>query len=196
MSQSRLTIIGLNNYTNGGIWDNLTLPEGIDKDILINNIMLRASSFDLLYPDADFLSNMLSIWSNKWLHTFERWLKALSVDYNPLDNYNRYEEWTDGKSNQGSVTLSGSTTGTSEDSVSAFNSSTYQPDSKNTTSNTSTSRQANDLQEDIEHSGHLWGNIGVTTSQQMLEAEFEVAKWNIYEHITDIFIKEFCIVVY
>ena len=40
------------------------------------------------------------------------------------------------------------------------------------------------------------GNIGVTTSQQMLEAELDIVTWNLYEHISDIFIDEFCILVY
>ena len=40
------------------------------------------------------------------------------------------------------------------------------------------------------------GNIGVTTSQQMLQSELDIAKWNIYEQITDLFISEFCIMVY
>ena len=42
----------------------------------------------------------------------------------------------------------------------------------------------------------MYGNIGVTTSQQMLQAELDVRAWNIYEHITDLFIKDFLIPVY
>ena len=40
------------------------------------------------------------------------------------------------------------------------------------------------------------GNIGVTTSQQMLQSEFDIARWNMYEHIADLFCQEFCIMVY
>ena len=46
------------------------------------------------------------------------------------------------------------------------------------------------------HEGRIHGNIGVTTSQQMLEAELKIAEWNIYEHITDLFLSEFIIPIY
>ena len=42
----------------------------------------------------------------------------------------------------------------------------------------------------------LSGNIGVTTSQQMLQSELDIARWNLYEHIADLFCSEFCIMVY
>ena len=46
------------------------------------------------------------------------------------------------------------------------------------------------------HAGRIHGNIGVTTSQQMLEAELDLGYWNIYSRITDMFLKEFCIMIY
>ena len=46
------------------------------------------------------------------------------------------------------------------------------------------------------HEGRIHGNIGVTTSQQMLQAELDIAEWNIYEHITDLFLTEFVIPIY
>ena len=41
-----------------------------------------------------------------------------------------------------------------------------------------------------------FGNIGVTTSQQMLESELNIDAWNIYEHIADLFLDEFCVLLY
>lgn len=46
------------------------------------------------------------------------------------------------------------------------------------------------------HSGERSGNIGVTTSQQMLEQEFKVALFSIYDRIADLFVHEFCIMLY
>lgn len=43
---------------------------------------------------------------------------------------------------------------------------------------------------------HIHGNIGVTTSQQMLESELKVQAWNIYTHISDLFCSEMLITVY
>ena len=43
---------------------------------------------------------------------------------------------------------------------------------------------------------HIHGNIGVTTSQQMLTQELELGYWNVYEKITELFLQEFVIPVY
>ena len=44
---------------------------------------------------------------------------------------------------------------------------------------------------------HIHGNIGVTTSQQMLEAEIAIAeKINMYDYITRDFKMHFCVLVY
>ena len=47
-----------------------------------------------------------------------------------------------------------------------------------------------------DHIAHIHGNIGVTTSQQMLQAELDIDMWNVYEHITDLFLNEFVIPIY
>ena len=46
------------------------------------------------------------------------------------------------------------------------------------------------------HEGRIHGNIGVTTTQQMIQSELELAKFNIYETIADSFVQEFCLMVY
>ena len=50
---------------------------------------------------------------------------------------------------------------------------------------------------DITKNSHISGNIGVTTSQQMLEQEIEVsAKLNVIKMIVDSFKERFCLLVY
>ena len=47
------------------------------------------------------------------------------------------------------------------------------------------------------HNGRIHGNIGVTTSQQMLTAELDLApRVNMYEVITRDFRNRFCLLVY
>lgn len=46
------------------------------------------------------------------------------------------------------------------------------------------------------HSGRAHGNIGVTTTQKMIEEERRVSGFNIYDYIADSFKKRFCILVY
>lgn len=208
MSSSRLTLIGLYNYDNT-IFDNLTLPSGITKDTLVNNILMRGAEFEVLYPDADFIKFSIGAWATKWQPTFQRWIDALAIDYEPLENYNRIEDWTDTDDGTGSRTgsgtgeTSGTTGSTTTHRVSADDAgdqfTAKDQDELNGTDSSSTSTTS---QEDTsnhntgEHHGVIHGNIGVTTSQQMLISELDLGYWNIYEKITDLFLTEFVIPVY
>ena len=46
------------------------------------------------------------------------------------------------------------------------------------------------------HTGRIHGNIGVTTSQQMLQSELDIARFNLIQQITDLFLTEFTLMVY
>lgn len=50
---------------------------------------------------------------------------------------------------------------------------------------------------DHTHSEHTWGNDGImVTSQRLLKQELDVRYWNIYEHMSDIFLDEMTVRVY
>ena len=55
--------------------------------------------------------------------------------------------------------------------------------------------EGNEDTEDV-HTGRIHGNIGVTTSQQMLQSELDLARFNIIQEITNLFMVELCIMVY
>lgn len=118
---AKITLIGMYNY-NDSLFDHLTVPESLDKDTLVQNILLRSGDFEIIYPDFDFLKFSIGVWSKKWQPTMARWVNALSIEYNPLENYNRIEEWSDNSSgNQSgttSDTISGSKSGSSSGSTS------------------------------------------------------------------------------
>lgn len=198
-----MTLIGLYNY-DPTIFDLMNLPAGVDADQVRDNILLQSSDFEVLYPDPDFLKVAVKRWADKWYFTFEKWVKALAIDYDPLNNYDRYEEYEDtGKETRAdSGTSSGTTTsgGTTQHDISAYDSSTMREDTKDTTSasgsDSTTSSSNGSTDTSLKHKAHLYGNIGVTTSQQMLEAELEVARFNLVDQITDCFMNEFCIRVY
>lgn len=226
MSAATMTLIGLYNY-DSTIFDNLTVPESLDKDTLVNNILLRSGEFEVLYTRPDFIKSAIGVWSNKWQATMEKWAEALAIDYEPLQNYDRNESWTDTNTGTETNVRSGDSTNvrtgnvkeqsdggnTNTNEVSAFDGGTgYTPHDKQTfdtdQSNTTTYNSVQDkltytnLQDQrtdnlsAGHTGRIYGNIGVTTSQQMLEAELKIRAWNIYEHITDLFLTEFIIPIY
>ena len=203
MSSMTMTILGLyryGEYNQQDLFQNMKIPAGIDRQDLIDNILEQGAAFEILYPDFEYLQFSIGAWSNRWYRTMEKWLKALTVQYDPLNNYDRYEEWTDNDKVSGKTeTAAGvNTTGQDELSVTAYNSDQYHNKEKTDSSGTSESTGSSETNTDgtSTHSGHLYGNIGVTTSQEMLREELDVQKFNLIQQITDLFITEFCIMVY
>lgn len=215
MATAKITLIGFNNYYEN-LWDLLLVPSGINKEELINNILLKGGEFEVLYSNPEFMKNMIGVWSKKWMHTMERWVKALSINYDPLENYDRREEWIDNgsrnvntkrnESASGHDDSTSSGSGNTTNERSAFDASDYSPHDKSdstssgsNTSNSTTSANGNiDEKENTSNTrtGRAHGNIGVTTSQQMLQSELDIAKWNLYDEIADLFLSEFCIYTY
>lgn len=166
-----LSITGMYAYDNT-LFDNMVLPDGVDKNVLIFNLLSDTAEFEVLYPDIPFMKEMLKMWSAKELPIWERMYKTTTLEYNPLENYDRIEEWTDDN------------TGNAISRVAAFNESELIPSG------------ASDTVTLGKHNGRTHGNIGVTTSQQMIEAERRVSEFNIIDYITDSFKRRFCLMVY
>lgn len=359
MSIAKITLFSFARWmqlNNDDLFANLSLPTGIQKDVLVDNILLRGGEFEVVYSDPNFMQYAIGSWSRKWYRTMEKWIAALSIEYAPLENYDRFEHWqdltdrdtasaggsgsenvrthadtdtttnantdtrihdnvdqrlndntdktihadTDTRTHADTDTQTNNNTDqrthdyvdstdidsnihddideddTRETQVSAFDSSNYQPSQKETlkhggdntrTENTSniashagtitdehtgtitnahtgtitdahtgnitdehtgtiTDAHAGTITDehtgtitdahtgtitdgfdethsdngsentDFVHDGRIHGNIGVTTSQQMLQSELDIAEWNIYEHITDLFLTEFVIPIY
>lgn len=200
---SKITLIGCQAYyknMNGDLFEHLLLPEGINKETLTGNILLRGSEFETLYANPIFLHDAIKTWSNVNYATFERWIKALEIEYNPLENYDRLEDWTDNRatSGTGQSTSTGTSGSTAENKRSAFDSSTYQPNEQDTINGTATDTTNNQTSgtDNAAHHGRIHGNIGVKTSQSMLVEELDIGYWNIYEKITEMFLRDFTLPVY
>lgn len=268
MADAKLTLFGMEHYenlNNDTLFTGFSaLPAGIDADLLKDNIMIKGGEFPVLYPEPDFMKYYITSWCGRWSRTFTKWVDALAIDYDPLYNYDRNEEWEDLSAGTRSTSDQSSRSGSTEDAGSllktnsdnstktvdgtssaasdgtgnqtetnkrsAYNSGTFENDTQTitdnstesltaTTTNTSETGSGSGTETSADsrtgsHSesenrsgsettsdsasrkGRAWGNIGVTTSQQMLEAELDIATWNLYDHITDIFLQEFTIPIY
>lgn len=219
MSSAKFTLIGAYQFyhnAGGDLFENMVMPEGINKDTLTSNILLQGGEFEVQHGNPIFIHDAIAIWSSAYQETFERWINALSIEYAPLENYDRMEHWTDERDTTGSLNGSGTSNSTGtldtvydediERTKSAFDSSTYQPydntdthavtDTDTTDSTTTTVTNATTGSDDNEHNGRVHGNIGVTTSQQMLNQELDLGYWNLYQRITQLFLQEFVIPVY
>ena len=225
---SKLTLIGIHNYTNGAIWDDIELPEGLDKDILINEILRRNGEFSVVWPDADFLKIQIDFFFKKWKHNFSRWVEAANKEYEALYNVdvttttteegtNEANSASSGQNNgtvsrSGSGTSNGTSGNTSTESKAAYDSNTFQNtkqivDSGSTSlstsengSETSSATNSESMTSNSEHEilteEYKRGNQGITMSQELLAAEYNIWLFNLYNQIADIFASEFCVCIY
>lgn len=193
-----LSILGLYNYDNS-IFDLFVVPDGMNKELIINNILLECAEMEIIYPESDIMKNAIGLWSNKQLESWTRMYKAMQLEYDPIYNYDRFEEWLD--SNEATTHSNSNSTlnrkGSNKHQVNAFNSgitdSNIDTIDNTDTDNTNTNSENTNIGA---HSGHLYGNIGVTTSQQMLQSEIDISKFIVTDYIIDQFKERFCLLVY
>lgn len=164
---AKLTITGLYNY-NDEIFDDLTIPTGMDKQTVIEAILMECSAFELVYPSYTFMKMAIKNWSNVEGPIWEKLYNTENLQYNPLWNVDAtVEEVLDGLG-------VGSTKG--------YNSSAWLENGKEKRDDTVTTTRT--------------GNIGVTSSQDLLKQEREVADFSTIKFIVNSFKKRFCIMIY
>ena len=186
--QMKITLLGWYNYDDN-IFSDMVLPSSLDRTVTINTILMRCGEFNVIYSNLDFLRFAIKNWSERHLEQFTKMAAALKETYDPLYNYDRHEEYEDERNTENSANSENSL----ENTVSADNSSAYQPDNKSAGEMTNASTGS----ETITHNAHLYGNIGVTTSQQMLEAEIDLRqRFSIYDIVAASFMEEFTMPIY
>ena len=89
--EATLSILGLYNYQ-PAIFDSLTIPTSVDRETLIDNIIMEAAELELLFPNADILGRLIGNWSKTRLAAWNRMIGALDAEYNPIENTDRYED--------------------------------------------------------------------------------------------------------
>jgi hypothetical protein len=225
--RATLSILGL-YQREPTLFDELELPGSMNKDVLIDNILYEAAPLEAYYPDPNFMKFMIGRWSFMNQSVWQKLYDTTVLEYNPIFNYDRTEEWSENEQMLDKRTLTGTEMETSTDNssgeirssgtvqselnVSGYNESSYVPREQTIetpdtlTSNTSeTDRIVSIDKNDTENmdrkrdnirTGRAFGNIGVTTTQQMIQQERETALFNMYKVITDSFIERFCLMIY
>lgn len=209
-----LSVLGLYNYDDS-IFSTMQLPEDVDRDILIDNILMECAELEVLYPDSDFMKTAINRWSAKevniWSKLNEIWNTEIDVsneyDYKRLRtaNLSHSKTGTETEVPTGSIIDSGTVGSTTTDSVSAYNSSTFENRQQSvvsgtngntrsysnyqqqTTYNTTDSDTGTDT---ITETGHK------TPVYELIKQASEVAIYNIYDYITESFKERFCLMIY
>lgn len=197
-----MNLLSLYNYDES-LFDNLVLPEGIDKDTLVNNLLLDTVSQEVLYADPDIMKQAIGMWSKKELPVWQRLKDTLDIrgTYNPIYNYDRNEEITNDHTKNTTESENHNTnkgTDTTKVSQGSFNSNDLtqvnQQDNILGSGNDENGRDT--FTGDHTFNAHLYGNIGVTTTQQMIKEELSIDEINILDYIIDSFKNRFILSVY
>lgn len=211
-----LTIMGMYNY-DSTIFDSLTLPEGLNKNTAIEEIVMECAELECLYPSVPFLKRAVGIWSATMQSSFSRVWSAMNLEYNPIENYDRQEQETttgtrqhsgqDVTTGSNSDTRTVSDSGSVQNKIAGFDASALVDHDSGTSSRSGTDSTTGTDRTELTHgekiadagtrTSRIHGNIGVTTSQQMLESELDlVPRLNFYRYLAEEFKRRFCILVY
>lgn len=179
------------------LWINYLYNHSGNKEescLLSNYVFINDNSLDIL-------NNIIkNIYLDKWNKLYN----VLNSEYNPIENYNRVEnttinntgnETTNENINNSEVLTGGHTNNNTNENthkVSAFNDETFSNDSNDvnnstdnfiynneTKTNTGTNTSSKNNTGTNETHSTISGNIGVTTTQQMIVSEIELRKYNI-----------------
>lgn len=168
------------------------LIDGVDKE--------TSDWVDVMVKLAKIVYNRFG---NKWKHIYD----ALVTEYNPLENYSMEEERTpdltfeDTETQNSEITTERETS--AENKYKGFNA--VEPVLVNKTdgeesTTTSGASADNEVHKTTTHTGTETltrsGNIGVTTSQQMLQSEFEVRQYDFYKMMYNDIDSLLCLSIY
>ena len=223
-----LSIMGMYEY-DSTIFDGFDSPSYIDddnvvhtlnRDDVINNILLQCAELELVYPSIQMMKFAISVWSASNSRTWDKLYKSMYLDYNPLWNVDANETETEtnerdisrqhtGSNNETRNLTDGETVNlTDTESVQGFNSNTWSESKRNvksgtdTFTHTGTDNIAINNNETVDDDNERvltkrrTGNIGVTASQDLIKKEREIADFSIIEYITQSFKERFCLLIY
>lgn len=194
-----LSILGMYNY-DSSVMEGFNVPENVDRDTVVNSILLDCAELELIYSNIDIMKLAIATWSDKELPIWTKLQKTNELEYNPIYNLDVKEKETETRALQktDSAITSANSSGNTVDSVHGFNSTDW-ADSNMQDSSANSSGSTNGTSTDtgtVIHEYQRAGNQGVTSTQQMIREEREVASFNIIDYIVKSFKRRFCLGVY
>lgn len=209
--QSTMSLLGMYNYDNS-ILDLLVLPEELDSNVVKDNLLMETAELELLYTNFGFMRQAIGSWSAKQLPIWNELYATTQYEYNPIWNKDGTIEetierditltndLTDEQTRDITVTNDSTNTGY----VYGFNSSTEAPSDKAildhdstdtgtiTDTHTGTRRDAGYVKTKREEKG----NIGLTSTQELIRQQRDTVTFNIIDVIIKDFIDRFCLRIY
>lgn len=200
MAQPTLSIAGLYKF-NEHLFDDMYIPESLDRDTVVASIIMETEGLEALYVDVPFMMDAIKYWSITMRHKWDKLVASMNFEYNPIWNKDgvRIHTEEENKSSERDETVADSTASTSNNFGAGFNTTSGLTNrERDTVQNSGQVKTDDDLKESTKRESKdvEQGNIGVTSTQQLIKEEREVADINIYSIIAKDFKQKFCIQVY
>ena len=229
------SILSMYKY-DSSIFDDFEVPSGIDKDLLVDNLIVELAPLEILYSDPEFMKFAINAWSSKEFEKWQELYNTTQYEYDAIENFNRTEVSTDTETrnllnveneerdftvtNGETVVIDSEVNNSGNDVVSeevaGFNSEDLNDSKADTTTYGSKSESDNTTTTDQEgtdkgtssniktdsgtvtngRESNFKGNIGVTTTQQMIQQQRDVVEFNIYDYIIGSFKRRFCLMLW
>ena len=237
--RATLDLMGIYNY-DPTILDLMQIPAALDRQTLIDNLIMETAEQEILYSNAGFLKQAIGSWSAKNLHKWEELYDTTQYDYNPIwnkdgtvietetrdlagtdhtiDNTDRVDDLEDKNTRDFEDKETKDLDDSNLHSVYGFNSNSDAPESKDigeqngtdTINHTGTDTYNHTGRQDIDrtfdkattdkgtikHERVEQGNIGLTSTQQLISEQRSIVEFNIMDVIIKDFMQRFCIGVY
>ena len=201
----RIPLSTLINYDNS-ILNGFYYPAtGLDD--FLSYFQLEYGEFTPIYQEPALLKEHIRVLGIALKDTIDAWANVLQLEYNPLENYDRTETGGDTTTHGKGETITGGHTDTQpkhevEHKISADNTSTYyqsdltlQDESKIVRTYQQELTQESGTTS-LKHNWRIRGNIGVTTSQEMLKQELDVRRFCYMEEVGRLYAEKLLVLLY
>lgn len=194
-----LSVMGLYQFDDS-VFDVMTVPDGVNHDDVVAAILTECAELEILLPDPDVFKVSLGYWSRAQLPIWTKLYNTTNLEYNPIWNKDGTitETRNLGRTDNETRNLANSASTDATGQVSAYNSSTFQNADHQTMSGSGT--DTGTINRTGSDTGTITrretGNIGVTTTQQMIREERDISTFNIYDYIVQSFKYMYCLGVY
>lgn len=196
MLQPRMTLYGMYQY-DPTLFDGVVLPDGMDKTLMVNQIIRQSGDLFPYYQVPPEVKSAITEWFTRRKNNFAKLWQGFTAEYNPIENYDRQEDSTETPNITHTLSNSGQDASTNEADVQGYNGTDYVPNSRTKSSGTSSTNGTDTESGTRTYTSRIHGNIGVTTSAQMLEGEIALRKGlDIYALIAEDFETDNLIQVY
>lgn len=193
--RATMSILGL-YYQDPDLFSGMVYPDELDRDVLIDSILSECAELEIIYPDPDYMKNLITLWSKKELYNWRKLYDTTQFVYNPIWNVDGIVTETETRNLQNKYQQTENADNKNVNAKTGYNSGAFE-DAEQDTGRTDIERGGESADTgSVTRETKRGGNIGVTMTQQMIEAEREVDKFNIYDFIVDSFKRRFCILVY